>query len=205
VKTPIISIVDDEEDVRDALSLLLRSMDYKVQSFKSAYDYWNQYDIEQPGCLILDVRMPRMSGIELQLEINKLEYHPPIIMISGHGELTMAVNTLRAGALDFLQKPISEQLLLERVQQALIRDQEDRKTFKKFIEIQFCYYKLTARERQVLGHIITGCLNKVIAGNLKLSTRTVEIHRARVMEKMQAKSVAALMRKITILEEHHII
>jgi len=199
---PIITIVDDEPDVRDALALLLKSMSYPVQTFETAYEYWGQFNSDQPGCVILDVRMPGMSGLELQQQLNKLDYHPPIIMISGHGELTMAVNTIRDGAIDFLQKPISEQILLERVSQALQKDQLSRKQHAKLLRVKNRYKTLTAREKEVLALVVRGKLNKVIAVDLDVSTRTIEIHRSRVMEKMQSKSLAQLMREISVLEDN---
>jgi len=202
---PIVTIVDDEPDVRDALGLLLKSMNYQVQTFETAFEYWNQFNAEQAGCLILDVRMPGMSGLELQQQLNRLDYHPPIIMISGHGELTMAVNTVREGAIDFLQKPISEQLLLERAAQAIEKDREFRIAHEECLQAEACYSNLTCREKEVLNLVIQGKLNKVIASELDLSTRTVEIHRSRVMEKMQVNSLASLMRSVSVLENNQII
>jgi len=205
MKEPVIMIVDDEPDVRDAIALLLKSVNYMVAVFESAQDYWSKFDPEQPGCLILDVRMPGMSGIELQGQLNQLDYHPPIIMISGHGELTMAVNAVRSGAIDFLPKPVSDQLLLERVSQALQKDRGMRSAHEELKKIQNQYEKLTSREREVLLGISQGKLNKTIAYDLNVSTRTIEIHRAHVMEKMQANSLSSLMRFVSVLEKNNII
>jgi len=205
MKEPVVMVVDDEPDIRAALGLLLKSVNYRVQVFESAQDYWSRFNPEQPGCLILDVRMPGMSGLELQEQLNRLDYHPPIIMISGHGEITMAVNAVKSGAIDFLQKPVSDQLLLERVSQALKKDQENRLVLDEFKKIQAHYETLTAREREVLNGVAHGKLNKIIASDLHVSTRTVEIHRAHLMEKMEAESLSSLMRIVSVLEGNGII
>lgn len=205
MKEPVVMIVDDEPDVRAAIGLLLKSVNHQVQVFESAQDYWLRFDPEQPGCLILDVRMPGMSGLELQEQLNRLGYHPPIIMISGHGEITMAVNAVKSGAIDFLQKPVSDQLLLERVAQALQKDQENRTTLHEFQKVQARYETLTSREREVLHGVAHGKLNKVIASDLNVSTRTVEIHRAHVMDKMDAESLSSLMRFVSVLENNGIL
>jgi len=205
MKGPMVTIVDDEPDVRAALGLLLKSVNHQVQVFKSAQDYWSRFDPEQPGCLILDVRMPGMSGLELQEQLNLLDYHPPIIMISGHGEITMAVNAVRSGAIDFLQKPVSDHLLLERVTQALQKDRENRTALHEFQKVQTRYETLTAREREVLHGVAHGKLNKIIASDLNVSTRTVEIHRSHVMEKMDAESLSSLMRFVSVLEDNGVL
>ena len=204
MKQAQISIVDDEPDIRAALSLLLKSVGHLVGTYESAQNYWDNFDPEIPGCLILDVRMPGMSGLELQEHLKQQLYHPPIIMISGHGEIPMAVKAIQDGAIDFLQKPFSDQLLLERVQQALTQDEKKRNDFKTYQVIRNQYEQLTDREREVMSAIVQGQLNKVVAYDLDVSTRTIEIHRAHVMEKMEVRSVASLVRKITVLEEHGI-
>lgn len=203
--TSTVSIIDDEPDIRDALDMLLRSVGQNVKTYASAQAYWDNFDPDIHGCLVLDVRMPGMSGIELQARLKKLEYHPPIIMISGHGEIPMAVSAIKDGAIDFLQKPFSDQLLLDRVQQALQKDEEQRAKLEVVKNIKNRYEKLTAREREVMEAITQGKLNKVTAYELDVSTRTIEIHRARVMEKMGVRSVSSLTRKVAILEENNII
>lgn len=205
MNTPIVSVIDDEPDIRDALGMLLRSVGHDVKTYESAQTYWDSFDPETSGCLVLDVRMPGLSGIELQARLNDLEYHPPIIMISGHGEIPMAVSAIKDGAIDFLQKPFSDQLLLDRVQQAIQKDEAQRVKLEAVKEIKISYEKLTAREREVMEAITQGKLNKVIAYELDVSTRTVEIHRARVMEKMGVRSVSSLTRKVAVLEENNII
>jgi FixJ family two-component response regulator len=198
---PVVMVVDDEPDVRAAIGLLLKSVGHQVRVFDSAQAYWGQYDPEQPGCLILDVRMSGMSGLELQEQLNRLEYHPPIIMVSGHGEIPMAVKAIKLGAVDFLPKPFSDQLLLDRVGQALRQDRASRDALKELRSIRSRFGRLTAREREVLCGVAQGKLNKVIAADLRLSTRTVEIHRAHVMEKMEVRSLSSLMRCVAVLED----
>ena len=194
-------LVDDEPDVRAALSMLVRSIGLATECFESPAAYLEAYDPERPGCLILDMRMPGMSGLQLQEKLAAMGLHPPIIMISGHGEIPNAVQAVRRGAIDFLQKPVSDQLLLDRVQQALQIDLENRKNYSINTAAQARYDRLTRRERQVLTGVIAGKLNKTIAGELGVSTRTVEIHRANLMEKMQAKSLSALVQAIANVEE----
>lgn len=205
MKESVVMVVDDEPDVRAAIGLLLKSVNHRVQVFESAQDYWSRFDPEQPGCLILDVRMPGMSGLELQEQLNRLDYHPPIIMISGHGEITMAVNAVKSGAIDFLQKPVSDQLLLERVSQALQKDKDNRAALSESQKVKTRYETLTTREREVLHGVAHGKLNKVIASDLNVSTRTVEIHRAHLMEKMEAESLSSLMRYVSVLESNGVI
>jgi len=205
MNTSTVSVIDDEPDIRDALGMLLRSVGLNVKTYDSAQAYWDNFDPNINGCLILDVRMPGMSGMELQVRLKDLQYHPPIIMISGHGEIPMAVSAIKDGAIDFLQKPFSDQVLLDRVQQALQKDEEQREKLEVVEDIKTNFEKLTEREREVMGAITQGKLNKVIAYELGVSTRTIEIHRARVMEKMGVRSVSSLTRKVAVLEENNII
>ncbi len=199
---PKVMIVDDELDVRDALALLLKSVGYIVQTFPSAQNYWDKFDPEQAGCIVLDVRMPGMSGLDLQRQLARLIYHPPIIMVSGHGEISMAVEAIKSGAIDFLQKPFSDQLLIDKVKQALEQDRAGRIGVCELREVRTAFAKLTPREREVLNGVIIGKLNKIIAAELNVSMRTVEIHRSNMMEKMQVNSIAALMRRIALLEDN---
>lgn len=194
-------LVDDEPDVRAALSMLIRSIGLTPECFESPQAYLDAYDPERPGCLILDMRMPGLSGLQLQEKLSEMGLHPPIIMISGHGEIPNAVQALQRGAVDFLQKPVSDQLLLDRIQQALQMDIENRKNYDISTAAQSRYDRLTKRERQVLTGVIAGKLNKTIAGELDVSTRTIEIHRANLMEKMQAKSLSALVQMVANVEE----
>lgn len=194
-------LVDDEPDVRASLSMLIRSIGLTPECYETPKAYLDAYDPERPGCLILDMRMPGMSGLQLQEKLSAMGLHPPIIMISGHGEIPNAVQAVQQGAVDFLQKPISDQLLLDRIQQALQMDVENRKNYNISTEAQSRYDRLTRRERQVLTGVIAGKLNKTIAGELDVSTRTIEIHRANLMEKMQAKSLSALVQMVANVEE----
>ncbi|MEN8802634.1 MAG: response regulator [Thiogranum sp.] len=196
-----IFVVDDEPDVRAALGMLIKSVGLKPEIYETPQDYLDAYDPERPGCLVLDMRMPGMSGLDLQAKLASMGLHPPIIMISGHGEIPNAVQAVQSGAIDFLQKPVSDQLLLDRIQQALRLDTENRKHYIECQELEMRYTSLTPREREVLEGVIAGKLNKTIADELKVSTRTVEIHRAHVMEKMQAASLSALVHMSNRMQE----
>lgn len=188
-----IFIVDDEPDVRAALSMLIKSVGLKTETFEKPQDFLDDYDPGRPGCLVLDMRMPGMSGLELQEKLAEMGLHPPIIMISGHAEIPNAVQAVQSGAVDFLQKPVSDQLLLDRIQQALLLDTGNREKYNECSELKNRHAQLTPRELEVMQGVVEGKLNKVIAFELDVSTRTVEIHRAHVMEKMEAGSLTALV------------
>ena len=200
-KEQTIFVVDDEPDVRAALGMLIKSVGLKPEIYENPQAYLDAYDPDRPGCLVLDMRMPGMSGLDLQEKLTSMGLHPPIIMISGHGEIPNAVQAVQSGAVDFLQKPVSDQLLLDRIQQALRLDTENRKRFYERHELETRYTTLTPREREVMQGVIAGKLNKIIADELSVSTRTVEIHRAHVMEKMQAGSLSALVNMSSQIEE----
>jgi two-component system, LuxR family, response regulator FixJ len=187
-------IVDDDEAVRGALQLLLKSAGYVTAPFESAQEYLSRYSTLQPGCLVLDVRMPGMSGLELQQELNRRGAIIPVIFISGHGDIPMAVEAIHAGAFDFLQKPFKDQDLLDRVAKALAGDGLLRAQHIEAASVQELLATLTPREHEVLAMLVAGKPNKVMAADLNLSQRTVEVHRARVMEKMHARSLAQLVR-----------
>lgn len=193
---PTIFIVDDDAAVRDALKLLLRSVGQAVETFASAQEFLEAYSEDRPGCLVLDIRMPGMSGLELQQKLNEKHSILPIIFITGHGDVPMAVEAMQAGAVDFIQKPFRDQDLIDRINQALDKDSMNRAALGERNDIRRRLETLTPREREVLDLVVHGKANKVIAGDLKLSQRTVEIHRARVMEKMQASSLAHLVRMV---------
>jgi two-component system response regulator FixJ len=193
---PTIFIVDDDAAVRDALKLLLRSVGQAVETFGSAQEFLDAYSEDRPGCLVLDIRMPGMSGLELQQKLNEKHSILPIIFITGHGDVPMAVEAMQAGAVDFIQKPFRDQDLIDRINQALEKDSSNRAALGERNDIRRRLDTLTPREREVLDLVVHGKANKVIAGDLKLSQRTVEIHRARVMEKMQASSLAHLVRMV---------
>jgi FixJ family two-component response regulator len=193
---PTIFVVDDDAAVRDALKLLLRSVGQPVETFGSAQEFLDAYSEDRPGCLVLDIRMPGMSGLELQQKLNEKHSILPIIFITGHGDVPMAVEAMQAGAVDFIQKPFRDQDLIDRINQALEKDGSNRAALGERNDIRRRLETLTPREREVLDLVVHGKANKVIAGDLKLSQRTVEIHRARVMEKMQASSLAHLVRMV---------
>ena len=193
---PTIFVVDDDAAVRDALKLLLRSVGHAVETFGSAQEFLDAYGEDRAGCLVLDIRMPGMSGLELQQKLNEKHSILPIIFITGHGDVPMAVEAMQAGAVDFIQKPFRDQDLIDRINQALEKDGSNRAALGERNDIRRRLETLTPREREVLDLVVHGKANKVIAGDLKLSQRTVEIHRARVMEKMQASSLAHLVRMV---------
>jgi two-component system, LuxR family, response regulator FixJ len=199
--SPVIFIVDDDEAVRSSLRLLVKSVGLTATALVSAQEFLATYDPLQPGCLILDVRMPGMSGLELQQELNLRGAVIPVIFITGHGDIPMAVEAMQHGAFDFLQKPFRDQDLIDRIQRALEKDRADRTELGERNRIRERHETLTAREREVLAMVASGKANKVMAADLGLSQRTVEIHRARVMEKMGASSLAHLVRMMLDLKE----
>jgi FixJ family two-component response regulator len=187
-------IVDDDQAIRHAMELLMRSVGLDYEIFHSGDDFLETYSSDRAGCLVLDIRMPGLGGLELQEKLNELGSTLPVIFITGHGDVPMAVEAMQKGAVDFIQKPFRDQELLDRVGEALKTDQERRSAREEQAVVQGRVEKLTNRERQVLDLVVTGKPNKVIAYELGVSQRTVEIHRARVMEKMEAKSLADLVR-----------
>jgi two-component system, LuxR family, response regulator FixJ len=193
---PTVFIVDDDAAVRDALKFLMRSVGHTVETFASALDFLNAYSDDRPGCLVLDIRMPGLSGLELQDKLVEQRAIVPIIFITGHGDVPMAVEAMQAGAMDFIQKPFRDQDLLDRINQALEKDAANRQVLREANAIRERLVSLTPREREVMDLVVQGKANKVIAGDLDLSQRTVEIHRARVMEKMNASSLAHLVRMV---------
>ena len=193
---PTVFVVDDDEAVRASLRLLLKSVGLPATVYCSAQEFLANYDPRFPGCVVLDVRMPGMSGLELQQILNLRGATVPVIFITGHGDIPMAVEAMQHGAFDFLQKPFRDQDLLDRVQRALEKDHRTRQELKEKDRIRDRLTSLTPREREVLTLITRGKPNKVVAGDLGVSQRTVEIHRARVMEKMGASSFAQLVRMV---------
>lgn len=194
-------VVDDEPDVRAALRLLIKSVGYNVECFETADQFFSQFDPSRRGCLILDVRMPGMSGMDLQDKLAQMHALLPIIMISGHGEIPMAVKAVQNGAIDFLQKPFSDQQLLDRIAQAMEVNNHRHNEFAIKHDAQSKYDSLTPREKEIFAQVVTGKLNKVIAYDLNISTRTVEIHRAKAMEKMGAKNLSELINMANLIKE----
>ena len=202
VSTPeqIIYLVDDDEALRDSLAWLLESQGFKVAAFASAEDFLKAWRPEFNGCLLLDVRMPGMSGLELHERLRAQYSTLPIIFITGHGDVPMAVAALKKGAVDFIEKPFNDTELLRLVSQCLVTEQEHRARRRQDAEVSRRLDQLTQREREVLDLIIAGTLNKQIADVLGISIKTVEVHRARVMEKMAAQSLAELVQTVMAIE-----
>lgn len=190
----IVNVVDNDEGVRDSLSMLLKSVDLPHRLYHSAIDFLIDLPPSPRGCLILDIRMPGMSGLELQLELRKREVTLPIIFITGHGDIGMAVEAMRHGALDFISKPYHEQDLLDRIHQALAFEAEKSQALYDRSELLARLHTLSDRERQVFECVASGKANKVIAYDLDISERTVEVHRSQAMKKMGARTLAELVR-----------
>ena len=191
----MVHVVDDDEAVRDSMRWLLEANGFEVRCFESAEAFLAANALREPvGCLVLDVRMPGLSGLALQDEMLRRGSTMPVIFVTGHGDVPMAVDTMKKGAADFLQKPFSDQDLIDRIQRALAADAGNRQALSQLDELRKRYASLTPREQEVLVLVTDGRANKVMAGDLGLSQRTIEIHRARVMEKMGARSVAQLVR-----------
>ncbi len=193
---PTVFIVDDDEAVRESLVFLLKSVSRKAESFASAQQFLDQYSPTRPGCLLLDIRMPGMSGLDLQEKLNEMHCILPIIFITGHGDVPVAVKAIQAGAADFIQKPFEDSELLSRIEEVLKEEADNRDVLIERTVILKNIESLTGRETQVMEQVVEGKANKMIAYNLNVSQRTVEIHRANVMDKMQAKSLAQLVRLV---------
>lgn len=193
-ESAMVYVVDDDSAVRGSIRLLLKSVGLGVRTFESGQVFLDEYSDEMAGCLLLDVRMPGISGSALQQELNLRGCLLPVIFITGHGDVSMAVEAMQHGAFDFVQKPFHDQDLLDRVQRAMERNERTRSAlFEKQI-LRDRFDSLTPREREVLDQLIRGSSNKVMAYELNISQRTIEIHRARIMEKMHAESLAHLVR-----------
>ncbi|MEJ2115200.1 MAG: response regulator [Gammaproteobacteria bacterium] len=190
----IVFVVDDDGDVRDSLVELISSINVHVNAYDSAISFLNEFDLSAPGCILADVRMPGMSGIELQHKLSELNAPQPLIIMTGHGDITMAVEAMKYGAFEFLQKPFRDQELLDCITKALELDKTNRRLIEKQLAMQERVNCLTSREREVIDKVIDGKANKVIARELEISDRTVEIHRSHAMEKLGIKSVAELVK-----------
>jgi FixJ family two-component response regulator len=190
----VVYIVDDDEGVRDGFGLLMDTVGQPYETFDSAIAFLEAYDPEMDGCLVLDIRMPRMTGLELQERLNEMGSLLPIIFITGHGDIPMAVDAMRRGALDFIRKPFREQDLLERINEALDLESGRRAKELDVQKLQTLSASLSEREREVFVLVAEGGMNKAIAQDLNISERTVEIHRAQVMKKLGARTLAQLVR-----------
>ena len=187
-------IIDDDASVRKSLSRLLRSASYTTETFASAEDFLAREHFNGIGCLLLDVQMPGLSGMDLQEELNKADYHMPIIFVTGHGDIPMSVEAMKRGAVDFLTKPFDDKELLRAVEKAIEKDTFTRAEYGETLDIRKRVELLTSRELEILRYVITGMLNKQIALKLGISEKTVKVHRGRIMEKLRVDSVADLIR-----------
>lgn len=191
---PTVFVVDDDEAVRKGLRLLLKSVSINTKTFASAQEFLDAYEPSEPGCLVLDVRMPGMSGLDLQTHLKEQGMEIPIVIITGHGDVPMAVRAVKMGAVDLIEKPFRDQVLLECVQRGITLDAKQRKDRAERDAIEERLSRLTPRERQIMNMVVDGKANKVVARELGLSQKTVEFHRAHVMAKTAAGSVAELVR-----------
>jgi FixJ family two-component response regulator len=197
---PTVFVVDDDDAVRRFLSGLIASVGLNVETYASAQEFLDAYERGRAGCLVLDIRMPGMSGLELQKELVERNIQIPVIILTGHGDVQIAVQTMKAGAFDFIEKPFNNELLLDRIQKAMAQQVDVTADRVKRDDIADRISLLTPRERQIMDMIANGEMNKMIAHRLSISEKTVEIHRSRVMEKMQARSLADLVRMVVIME-----
>jgi len=191
---PIVHIVDDDSAIRDSLSFLMKSVGFESKVYASAETFLNQADFDKPGCLIVDVRMRGMSGLELQQVLNEKNSKLPVIVISGHGDIPMAVQAMQAGAVDFLEKPYDNQILIARIRQCLEEVTKEQDKESRIAEAKARLTQLTPRELEVLNLLVAGKHNKIIANELNISVRTAEAHRAKVMKKLQADSLSDIVR-----------
>lgn len=192
--SPTVFVVDDDEPVRDSIAMLLHSVDIRHQTFATAQEFLDAYDASQTGCLVLDIRMPGMSGLELQEKLVEANAPIPIVFITGHGDIPMAVEAMKRGAIDFIRKPFRDQELLDRIHEALNADANNRSEFEAVADIREKVALLTPREHEVFERVTRGQANKVVAIELGISERTVEIHRSQVMQKTRARNLAELVR-----------
>jgi FixJ family two-component response regulator len=193
-KKATIYVVDDDQGVRDSLQWLLEGKDYRVRCFDSAETFLSRYDVREVACLIVDIRMGGMTGLELQDRLLENKSPLPIVFITGHGDIPMAVDTMKKGAVDFIQKPFQENALIDLVERMLAQAKEDFSDHQQSASRDALLAKLTSREAQVLERIVAGRLNKQIADDLGISIKTVEAHRANIMEKLNANTIADLLK-----------
>ena len=196
-----VKIVDDDPAVRDSLKWLMESVNLPVKSFSTGMEFLDSDASEEPGCVILDIRMPGMSGIDVFEELQSRESAIPVIFLTGHGDVHLAVRAMKSGAFDFVEKPFNDQVLLDMIQKAIRHDAAYLSLRVELDDIQERLAHLTTREREVLDGVVGGRANRIIAEDLGLSEKTIEFHRAKMMEKMRAENLAELIRLITTLEK----
>jgi RNA polymerase sigma factor (sigma-70 family) len=197
---PLVFVIDDDPSVRTSLKFLISTVGLQVESFESAEAFLRGRLPDGPSCLVLDVRLHGMSGLDFQRELAARNLSTPIVFITGHGDIPMSVRAMKAGAVEFLTKPFRDQDLLDAIRIALERDQARRDQEKNVKELQQCFNSLTPREREVVSMVVSGMLNKQIAGQLRTAENTVKVHRSRAMEKMHAQSLADLVRMVEKLK-----
>jgi two-component system, LuxR family, response regulator FixJ len=195
-------VIDDDSAVRRGLRFLLRSAGYTVEAFPSALSFLQGYDPRQGGCLLLDVQMPQMTGLELQQQLNVRGWRIPVIFITGHGTVSLAIAAIKAGAFDFIEKPLREEMLLDCVERSLHRNDAAHEERLQRAQLEARAALLTSREREVLELVAAGEPSKIIARHLGISFRTVELHRAHIIEKLQARSLSDLIRMAIIIKTH---
>lgn len=191
---PTVFVIDDDASIRKSLSRLLRSAGYLAETFASAEEFLGREHFNGIGCLLLDVQMPGLSGMDLQDELTKADYQMPIVFITGHGDIPMSVQAMKKGAVDFLTKPFDDKQLLQAIERAIEKDTYARAKYDVTLDIRKRIEQLTPRETEILSYVITGMLNKQIALKLGIAEKTVKVHRGRIMEKLRVDSVAELVR-----------
>ena len=191
---PTVFVIDDDASIRKSLSRLLRSAGYTSETFSSSEEFLRREHFDGVGCILLDVKMPGLSGMDLQEELNKADYHMPIVFVTGHGDIPMTVEAMKKGAVDFLTKPFDDEELLQALRAAIEKDRNARAEHTEVHEIHRLIELLTPRENEILRYVVTGMLNKQIAVELGIAEKTVKVHRGRVMEKLGVDSVAELVR-----------
>ena len=197
---PVVYIIDDDRLARESLQWLIESASQTVRVFENGSTFLDHYRVGDPGCIVLDVRMPDINGMELYAKLRKQGANIPVIIVTGHADVAMAVRAMKAGAWDFIEKPYNDALMLERVQGAIAYDRDNRRNMERVEEIRQRAQLLTPREREVMGHVVRSSQNKVIAQSLGISVKTVELHRANLMAKMEAASSTELVRLAMIAE-----
>ena len=197
---PVVFVIDDDPSVRSSLKFLISTVGLQVESFDSAESFLQRRPPERPSCLVLDVRLPGLSGLDFQRELAAMKIRTPIVFITGHGDIPMSVHAMKGGAIEFLTKPFRDQDLLDAIRVGLERDRGRREQEKEIAELRERFKSLTPREREVISMVVSGMLNKQIAGQLGTAENTVKVHRSRAIEKMRAQSLADLVRMIEKLK-----